>query len=99
MTRRRDIGEFRIRAFVIATLIFLLSGGYLYSRFTFKVDPNVADEIVSQQKEIKALEEQTNKLQQAVTDVQTNEQRTREQDRSAKAPLKGPDNRIKPSKP
>jgi cell division protein FtsB len=99
MKRRRDIGEFKARSFVTATLVFLVLGGYLYSRFTFQVAPKATDEIVNQQKRIAALEEQINKLQQAVSDVSANEQRTREQDHSAKALPKGPHNRINPAKP
>lgn len=70
MKRRRDIGEFKARCFVIATMIFLIFGSILYSRFDFRVDPNLTDELTRQKEGITTLQQRIDSLQKSNTDLQ-----------------------------
>jgi len=71
MTRSRDIGEFKGRNFVIATIIFFVFGLVFYSRFDFRVDPKEADELTKQQGEITTLEKRIDILQKSNADLQS----------------------------
>jgi septal ring factor EnvC (AmiA/AmiB activator) len=71
MTRSRDIGEFKGRHFVIATIIFIVIGLILYGRFDFRVDPKAADQLTKQQEEITKLEQRIDTLEKSNTDLQS----------------------------
>jgi TolA-binding protein len=70
MMRSRYIGEFKASGFAIATALFLLLGGFLYSRFDFKVEDKPADVGSKQQLEIGHLEQRIDQLEKTSKDVQ-----------------------------
>jgi hypothetical protein len=63
MTRRRDIGEFKFRHFVISIVTFVLIGGFLYSRFDFYVAPKNPGDTSEQNKIITNLEERISNVE------------------------------------
>jgi hypothetical protein len=76
MTFRPYIGEFKIWGFVIATVLFLLFGWFLYSKFEFRQIPTAADEISRQQAEIDRLQQRVDQIAHAAADVQGTGQKT-----------------------
>jgi len=61
----RDIGEFKARYFVIATVLFLVFGLVLYCRLDFYVDPSVTNDVTKQQEDLGNLKRRIENLEKA----------------------------------
>src|SRR6266576_1446980 len=75
MIRGRYIGEFRGSYFLISTFLFLLFGGFLYSKCDFRLEPRPLDELSRQQQEIDHLEQHIDQVERVTEEVQSTVQK------------------------